>query len=334
MGQPSSTLNELGEQELIIIFKKYLKEQDSPLLSPEDCMSRSVSEDNISLYNVDMFVESTDRPPGMTFDQIGRKIVAMTVSDIASKGGITHSFLLSLALPGEMALSSFEELIQGVSFYTSQFQINYLGGDLNQASELIGDGVAIGQVKANHLMRRSSAQPGDLVISSHPFGWTTLGLLILLNGIKAPENVKERALKEVYYPQAKVKLGAFLGESQLVKCCSDSSDGLARTLYNILESSSINGVKGIQITHLPIEEKLLEFCSEAKLLPEELVFYGGEEYHLIYTVSKNNWEKLLKEAGKQEMDLGVIIGEVSSELLGVINLNDEIIANKGYSHFS
>ncbi|MCG3218898.1 MAG: thiamine-phosphate kinase [Candidatus Heimdallarchaeota archaeon] len=333
MGQPSSTLNDFGEQELIILLKKYLNEQDSPLLAPEDCMSHRDSEDNVSLFNADMFVETTDRPPGMTFDQIGRKIVAMSVSDIASKGGITHSFLLSLGLPGEMTLSSFEELIQGVAFYSSQLQINYLGGDLNQASELIGDGIAIGYAKANNLMRRSSAQPGDLVIASHSFGWTTLGLLILLKGVKAPENIKENALKEVYNPQAKAKLGTFLGESQLVKCCSDSSDGLARTLYNILESSNINGVKGLQITHLPIEEELLAFCKEAKLAPEELVFYGGEEYHLVYTVSKNNWEKLLEKAKKREINLGVIIGEISSELSG-INLKDKKIANKGYSHFS
>ena len=128
MGQPSSTLDDIGELELITLLKKYLNDQDSPLLSPEDCMSHSDSEDNISLFNVDMFVESTDCPPGMTFDQIGRKIVAMTISDIASKGGTTHSFLLSLGLPGKMPLSSFEDLIKGVSFYTSLFQINYLGG--------------------------------------------------------------------------------------------------------------------------------------------------------------------------------------------------------------
>ena len=47
---------------------------------------------------VDMLVEHTDVPPGMTYRQAARKAVAMCVSDFAAKGVKPDSFMVSLGL--------------------------------------------------------------------------------------------------------------------------------------------------------------------------------------------------------------------------------------------
>ncbi|MEM3609948.1 MAG: AIR synthase-related protein, partial [Candidatus Anstonellales archaeon] len=64
----------------------------------------------------------------------------------------------------------------------------------------------------------------------------------------------------------------------------DSSDGLAVSLHEIAQKSNV----GIEIYNMPITREAEYFAKKNGIDPFELVFYGGEEYILIVTISEKN----------------------------------------------
>ncbi|MCD6529097.1 thiamine-phosphate kinase [Candidatus Bathyarchaeota archaeon] len=326
-----SGVSSLKERKIIELIHRCLEEMPSaPISFGDDVSAVTLDEDMLAVLTVDMFVGKTDMPPGMTLYQAARKAVVMNISDLASKGVKPSAVLTSLGLPRGLSRKEIVEIGRGLNSGAREYGAYVIGGDTNEASDLIIDCVAFGKTERKNLISRSGAKPGDIVATTGDFGNTACGFKILLEGFYAPENLKERILRSVYEPKARVAEGYALARSRSVTASIDSSDGLAWSLY---ELSKMSGV-GFLIDEPPVSPETEAFAKLHSLDPVNLCLYGGEEYELVLTVKPERWleaRSLISKLGSELKRIGVAIEEKSLKL----KLNGEVtpIEPKGWEHF-
>ena len=243
---------------------------------------------------------------------LGKKLVNINASDIASMGGEPKFGLVDLALTEELDEREVLELYEGINEEANNLKISIVGGNIAKSKNTLFDMFLLGE--SSSFMLRSKAKPGDLIGVSGKLGDSRGGLELLLKGKKEPWKLVEKFLS----PKAKVKEGKELLKLG-IKCCTDVSDGLLFNLGTIAKSSSVK--LEVFLAEIPISEELRETFKERAL---EFGLQGGEDYELIITFP----EKLI---GKVE-ELGFkVIGEVK-EGKGVF-VDGKEVKPKGFQHF-
>jgi thiamine-monophosphate kinase len=278
----------------------------------------------------DMLVASTDVPSGMEAWQAARKSIVSCISDLAAKGVRPHAAVISLGIPkscSSMQQTDIEGLAEGFAIASKEFGVKIVGGDTNEASELVIDCSMIGFARFK-VPTRSGAKPGDYVIVSGAFGFAPAGLAILLqNAITVNTSIifKKQALKSVLEPQPRQSFGLAL--ARYFSSSIDSSDGLAVSLYELASQSE--GVD-IIIRSIPTVEGLERFAQENSLDTHELVFHGGEEYEIVATISHTKIRQAEAAARKAGVSLHVI-GRVQRGS-GNVFVRNKLLENRGYMH--
>lgn len=274
----------------------------------------------------DMLVAKTDVPPGMTWRMASRKAVAMCVSDFAAKGVRPRVFLVSVGLPSGTPKARVVELASGLLDGSREWGVMLVGGDTGEAADLIIDCMMVGF--AERIVPREGAAPGEYVVTTGPFGQTTAGLRILMDGAKAEPGFKKMAVSSVCYPKPRLEVG--LGLSGQLSSSIDSSDGLSISLHTICEMSGV----GIRLNELPYADGLEEFAALNSYSAEELALYGGEEYEIVGTVRKDRIREAKRRARSAGGDL-LVIGETvpSAALRGVVLPDGRKMRRDGWVHF-
>jgi thiamine-monophosphate kinase len=289
-------------------MEPYMGKDDISII-PLDSLNSSSNEFNDNKFlavTCDMLVEHTDVPPKMTFEQIARKSVVSSVSDLVSKGIIPKAALISLGLPKSL-----------------------------KNSEIIIDCCMFGSLSSvANMPRRNGACIGDYVVVSGIFGYSSSGLKILMNNLSSPDSYfRKRSIDSVLKPSPSYEFGIFI--AHYFSSSMDSSDGLASSLHELSKQSGVNLL--IEKDKIPIPPKLTEFLSINNLDFHDLVFYGGEEYHIVGTISEKNLLEISKILKMHHLKL-YIIGKVVSGNGRVFvltpNRNKKLLKNKGYSHFT
>ena len=276
----------LSEYEIIKLFQKLPYPPSSSLPSGDDAWSFYIDESKkYMILSIDMLVSSTDVPPSMSLRQASRKAIVMTVSDLASKGASPHAFLLSIGLD-RPERGIVKEIIAGVEDALQEYGGYIAGGDVNRTAELIIDVAGLG-FSSSPPLPRDLGDVGDFVCVTGPFGYTYIGLKLLLNKIKLTSVDTTPFVDAVLLPKARLKEGLLLASSNLLKGMTDSSDGLVASLYNMSQKSG----KGVILETLPLPELVEVACRELNISPIDAVCYGGEEYELIFVVAKDYWEE-------------------------------------------
>jgi len=228
------------------------------------------------VLKVDMLVEHTDVPAGMTYRQAARKAVAMCVSDFAAKGTRPDSFVVSLGLKKGVSQEQVNALASGFRDAEMEWNVLLVGGDTNEAKELVIDCAMVGFGK--HLVSRRGARAGDALVVTSLFGYPPAGLRILNGSAVAKGEFGEKARASVLVPTPNLEVGTALGP--FMSSAMDSSDGLARSLHTLATESGV----GFELTMLPAAKGVLNFAEANGLNIWELVLEGGEEYAIVGTI--------------------------------------------------
>jgi len=325
------TIEELGEKKVIEIIMNCLDPMpDMPVPFGDDVSAVQLDENRLAVVKSDMLVGKTDVPPGMSLRQAARKTVVMNISDFAAKGAKPLIVLSSIGLPRSFTEKDMRQIGLGLNEGAREYGAYVVGGDTNEATELIIDCSLLGICDRNTLVKRSGAKPDDIVAITGYFGKTSSGLKILLEGLSVPERIKKTLMESVLMPKARLREGLALARMGALTSSIDSSDGLAWSLYELSEASNM----GFLIDNVPIVPEVLEFAENYDLHPIELSLYGGEEYELIVTVKPELWErarKVIEEMGSLLMSIGRVIEERKIEF----KIGDETIPieRKGWEHF-
>lgn len=278
----------------------------------------------------DMLVASTDVPSGMKPWQAARKSIVSCISDLAAKGVRPHAAVISLGIPKSSSTwrPVIEGLAEGFAIASNEFGVKIVGGDTNEAGELVIDCTMIGFPRFK-VPTRNGAKPGDFVIVSGAFGFAPAGLAILLqdaNAITVSSSFRKHAVKSVLEPHPRQSFGLAL--ARYFSSSIDSSDGLAVSLYELASQSE--GVD-IIIYGIPAVEGLDKFAEENSLDKHELVFHGGEEYEIVATISHTKIRRAEAAARKAGVSLHVI-GRVQRGS-GNVFVRNKLLENRGYMHF-
>lgn len=301
-------VSDIGEKELV----KYII-ANSKKITPDDTAVTPFLDLNL-ISTCDMLIQSRHFPKNMSYFDMGFKAVTVNVSDLAAMGAEPLGFLLSIAIPKDLEVDSFKQIIDGVFKACDYYSIPLIGGDTNEASEIIISGTALGT--CDKPLMKNTYKQGDLVAITGDIGLAALGFeLETLDNIYV-----EKALK----PKARIKEGQILKDYGATSA-TDITDGLASELYEIKRDNF----------GFMIYEELLDISDEYKNMANgidldylDLILHVGEDFELLFTISKDDLEKL-------PIDYKVI-GEVTDSDVVEITLENgfvDKIKNKGYEHY-
>jgi thiamine-monophosphate kinase len=321
----------LGEWKIIDIFHKNLEEAPN-LLVPfgDDVSVVDLGRNALAAIKTDMLVASTDRPPGMTDWQVGRKAVVGAISDFAAKGIEPKAVLVSLGIPAKYSEMSLEALAKGVNAGAREYGAFVLGGDTNESRDLVIAVMLVGATKKGQITLRSTAKSNDIVAVTGPFGKTAAGLQCLDKTVRIRARLEAELLEAVYMPKARLIEGLTLNKRGLITSIIDSSDGLAWSLHELSTSSG----KGFIIDNLPTTDSVREFARMSNAKLEDLILYGGEEYELVMTLDEKDWEEA-REAVEQVGGELIRIGRATREMGVRYKRGHEslLIQPRGWEHF-
>ncbi|MFA5092874.1 MAG: thiamine-phosphate kinase [Candidatus Omnitrophota bacterium] len=295
-------LNKVGEFGLIKKFQEKIKTDASVIKgSGDDCAVLKFDQNNYQLLTTDMIVEGVDFKKDALPNLIGRKALAISISDIVACGGIPKQVVVALGLPKTIFLKKVEQIAKGLFDLAKAYKINVVGGDISVANQLVINTTLLGVVEKNKLCLRQGAKVGDLIMVSGEFGGS----------------IKGKHLK--FTPR--LKESRYLVDNFKVNAMIDVSDGLIQDLGHILEQSQVGAV---------IYESLVPLSKIAKNIDDALC--SGEEFELLFTVSRDMANKIIKSL-KYKFN---VIGEIMPKSFGLrtINLNNKYSKLKlGYRHF-
>jgi thiamine-monophosphate kinase len=309
-------MTKLDEKEIIRIFANKLGIND---------LNDVVLLDKDVVFKSDMLVASTDVPRGMKAWQVARKSIVSCMSDLAAKGISPYAVIISLGIPKSCELRYIKGLAEGFAIASNEFGVKIVGGDTNEACELVIDCSMIG-FAAGKVPTRGGAKPGDIVAISGRFGFAPAGLAILLrNAMTTSSMFRKQALESVLEPKPRQRFGLAL--AKYFSSSIDSSDGLAISLYELASQSGVD----IVIDSIPAVESLDKFALENSLDPRELIFHGGEEYEIVATIPQTKLRQANLAARKARVCLHVI-GRVQRGS-GDVFVRKKLLENRGYRHF-
>ncbi|MBI4447083.1 MAG: thiamine-phosphate kinase [Acidobacteria bacterium] len=233
---------------------------------------------------------------------LGRKALAVNLSDLAAMGARPYASLLALALPADLTADYFREFIRGFLQEARRWQAPLIGGDLSRAGTVQIGVTVTGYTSAGNLIYRSGARVGDAVVLIGELGLSRLGLEILereqpieIAWVKKKTTLKKwagtrqryAALKAHLLPQPLLRPARWLQEQRLAHAMIDVSDGLASDLFHILRESRV--AAELQADSLPLPPG---FSDPALAL--DYALNGGEDYALLLTCSERQLSKAVK----------------------------------------
>jgi len=322
---------DLGEREIIELIRSKLSVMpDLPVPFGDDVSAVDIGKGRAAVLKTDMLVGGTDVPRGMSLWQAARKAVVMNVSDFAAKGVEPVAMLVSLGLPRGFMRKDVEEIARGLNAGAREYGTYIIGGDTNEASELVITISLFGTADKKALMLRSGAKAGDIVAVTGFFGKTAAGLRLLLDGYVASKELREVFLSAVCMPKARLQEGLALRGSSAVSASIDSSDGLAWSLHELARMSGV----GFLIDSVPVADEVRRFAEFNRLNAMELALYGGEEYELVVAVKPKLWADA--ETIVEAMSGCLLpIGKVTRNRQVLVDVDGEkhVVEARGWEHF-
>ncbi|MGH9059158.1 MAG: thiamine-phosphate kinase, partial [Acidimicrobiales bacterium] len=209
-------------------------------------------------------------------EQVGRKAVAVNLSDVAAMGAKPTTVLVGFACPPDLPAAVVTELMNGMWAESGRAGIGVSGGDMVSADQLVISVTALGDLEDREPVTRSGARPGDVLAVSGRLGWAAAGLAVLRRGFRSPVGVvnAQRCPEPPYEAGPRA---AIAGATAMI----DISDGLLADLGHIASASGV-GID-VQTTDLEVSTRLREVGTALGADPLRWVLTGGEDHALVAT---------------------------------------------------
>jgi thiamine-monophosphate kinase len=278
MGQLRGTLAEVGEFGLVgALAQRFAPGGDERVLvGPGDDAAVVDLGSSQVVASLDMLVQGRHfRLDWSSAADIGHKAAAENLSDINAMGGRATSLLVGLGAPPDLDSAWAMEFADGLAEECALVGASVVGGDLTRADS-ITISIAVLGVCDHGVVRRSGAQPGDVVALAGRQGWADAGFAVLGRGFRSPRVVVE-AHRRPEPPYAAGPQAAELGATAMI----DVSDGLLQDLGHVAANSGV----AIDVTSssFDVEEPLQAVGAALGVDPLRFCLTGGDDYSLVAT---------------------------------------------------
>ena len=284
--------------------------------------------DQVLLATTDTLVEGGHFLPEFSpWADVGWKVLAVNVSDIAAMGGEPLFALATLALPPETELAVADDIYTGLAECAREYGVTVAGGDIVRAPQISVTIALLGRAQLREgeplLMRRDGAKAGDVIAVTGTLGDSAAGLWRMRKGATEDDPLVRahlRPLPRLEEAQEAARAG--------VECAIDVSDGLMRDLGHICEMSGLGA---------DIREELLPLSDDLRsAYPEDAVALacsGGEDYELIIAGDEETVERVSEETSAVLTVIGRMVESTEQQPRLLDRAGKELpIAVHGWDH--
>lgn len=256
---------------------------------------------------------------------IGWKVLAVSLSDLAAMGAGPVGFTLALTLP-EPDRDWLQNFSNGLFELAEQFEVDLVGGDTTRGP-LSVTVTAYGLVPEGQAMCRSGARPGDKICVTGTLGDAALALDL---GARASAVLSAR----LHRPLPRIQAGQAL--RGLAHAAIDLSDGLAGDLRHILRASQVGA--DVELARLPQSRDFQKMRGEVtRLFPGDHILQyqlaGGDDYELCVCLPPESVGAAQQLVGDNLTVIGTITGGSGVRWLDASETPVKL-ALGGYDHFS
>jgi thiamine-monophosphate kinase len=260
-------------------------------------------EAGVVAITTDTLIEEVDFHRRWTHPSLlGRKAVAICVSDLAAMGAQPCASLLALALPRDLTGGFFRDFMRGFLAEAACWGAPLTGGDLSRSSCVSITVTAWGSITEGAPVYRNGARADDLVFLAGEVGLARLGLDLLLSEdpplaelADSPESLeawaaqpeRSRCLTAHLLPRPLVQVGRWLQREALANAMIDVSDGLAADLGRLAEESGLTAELDLSVVPRPFAP-----WAASREAVERALLDGGEDFALLFTASPTQAQRL------------------------------------------
>jgi thiamine-monophosphate kinase len=281
-----------------------------PIAPGDDCALVPSTTEGV-LFAADMLMEGVHFDLSLTTPElVGRKALAVNLSDIASMAGIPTGITVCLALPQKNGGQLGEGIMRGMIDLANKFDVAIAGGDTNAWNgPLVVSVAVIGKPHPKGSVTRGGARPGDWIMVTGKLGGSIYGRHLTFSP----------RLQEAYDLHSLYGLNAMI----------DLSDGLATDLRHILAQSRVGA--RLRMDRIPIHTDCIG-KSPDDVPPLERALRDGEDFELLFTVSPAVGAKILNDFANHAKLTVSHIGEITDEPQRVLWENGAEFDLRGYTH--
>ena len=294
-----------------------------------------------TVVSTDMLVE------GIHFDlmytplkHLGYKSVIVNLSDIYAMNATPTQITMSIAFSNRFSVEALDEFYEGVYSACDKYMVDLIGGDTTTSQKGFIIGVtAIGEVAPDKFVKRSGAKIGDLICVSGDLGAAFLGLTLLerekkifleTKGVQPDLENQDYIIARILKPEARKEIiDFFAGEQIMPTSMIDVSDGLSSELLHICKQSNTGCV--LHEEKIPVNEFARQFAYKLELDPTACALSGGEDYELLFTISQNDYDKII--FNEQISVVGYITHEDEESIILTKGGNKHKLTAQGWNAF-
>lgn len=312
----SGTLGEVGEFALIDALTSRFTQAANVVVGPGDDAAVVSVEGGQVVASLDMLVQNRHfRLDWSSAADIGHKAAAENLSDINAMGGRPTALLVGFGAPPDLAVAWALEFADGLAAEAQKVGASVVGGDVTQADAIVISISVLG-VCEDGVVRRSGAQPGDVVALAGRQGWAAAGFAVLSRGFRSPRVVVD-AHRRPDPPYEAGPEAAKLGATAMI----DISDGLLADLGHVAQASGM--AIDVDSSQFSIPEPLQAVGAALGVDPMRFLLTGGDDHGLLATFPK----------ATKLPDAWTIIGAVSAGKAVVTVDGEEYEGPAGHQHF-
>lgn len=242
---------------------------------------------------------------------IGRKSLAVTLSDIAAMGGIPKFTVVGVSLPRNLGPQFAEKLYRGLQSLAGHMNVIVVGGDTTiWDKDLVITTTVMGKPHVKGVAKRSHGRPDDVIFVTGPLGGS-------LN----------KGRHFAFEPQ--VNLASYLMDHYAIRAMMDLSDGLGMDLPRIATASQCGF--HLQADCVPIHADVPHGSPQKRF---ESALSDGEDFELLFTTDPQTAkaiqsDEFLVSQGIQR--IGVLTKD-PSQIYSWSNSQPRVLPQMGYEH--
>ncbi|MFZ9386399.1 MAG: thiamine-phosphate kinase [Chitinophagaceae bacterium] len=233
---------------------------------------------------------------------LGYKSIVVNLSDVYAMNAVPTQVVMSLGISNRFSVESLDEFYEGVYAACEKYGVDLVGGDTASSQKgFIISVTALGEVAPGQFVKRSTAQKGDLICVSGDLGAAYVGLLFLERekkiylespGVQPDLEGESYVIGRLLKPEARKDIIEFLaGQEIMPTSMMDISDGLSSDILHICKESEVGCV--LYEDKIPVHEDMRKAAFKFEIDPTACALSGGEDYELLFTVSQDQYDKLV-----------------------------------------
>ena len=208
--------------------------------------------------------------------RVGRKALAVNLSDLAAVASKPLAGVVALALPRAGGLDLAVRLYEGLLPLAEQHGVIIAGGDTNSwDGPLVLSVTLIGQLTAGGPLKRSGALPGDRIVVTGSFGGSILG--------------------RHFDFEPRVAEALLLAERYELHAGIDVSDGLSIDVAHLAEESGCGAMLRTDAVPIADDARRLAEKLDDGSTPLDHALGDGEDFELALAVPPEEAERMLAE---------------------------------------